>query len=106
MIVLTCLLATIRNTTSDRVVLVSNSKKVLLLLFGTKVNLFVQTLDIFQQMCEEIKYPFLRLDGDTALSARQKMVDDFNQPGNNLCGFSLLTCFSILLIVCSCIFII
>ncbi|CAN6466682.1 unnamed protein product [Victoria cruziana] len=61
--VLARLLAHLRQKTDDRVVLVSN---------------YTQTLDLFAQLCRERRYPFLRLDGTTSISKRQKLVNQFN----------------------------
>ncbi|XP_049935470.1 protein CHROMATIN REMODELING 25-like [Nymphaea colorata] len=36
------------------------------------------TLDLFAQLCRERRYPFLRLDGSTSISKRQKLVNRFN----------------------------
>jgi len=49
--VLDRLLDTVRRTTDDRVVLVSN---------------FTETLDVFEELCQLRKWPFLRLDGGTS----------------------------------------
>ncbi|KAF3773416.1 DNA repair and recombination protein [Nymphaea thermarum] len=61
--VLARLLAHLRQRTDDRIVLVSN---------------YTQTLDLFAQLCRERRYPFLRLDGSTSISKRQKLVNQFN----------------------------
>ncbi|KAL2937016.1 Protein CHROMATIN REMODELING 25 [Bienertia sinuspersici] len=61
--VLARLLAQLRQKTDDRIVLVSN---------------YTQTLDLFAQLCRERRYPFLRLDGTTSISKRQKLVNRFN----------------------------
>ncbi|XP_052199015.1 protein CHROMATIN REMODELING 25 [Diospyros lotus] len=63
--VLARLLAQLRQRTDDRIVLVSN---------------YTQTLDLFAQLCRERRYPFLRLDGTTSISKRQKLVNCFNDP--------------------------
>ncbi|KAL7156802.1 hypothetical protein ABFS83_02G033500 [Erythranthe nasuta] len=63
--VLARLLAQLRQKTDDRIVLVSN---------------YTQTLDLFAQLCRERRYPFLRLDGTTSISKRQKLVNQFNDP--------------------------
>ncbi|KAA8550289.1 hypothetical protein F0562_001973 [Nyssa sinensis] len=42
-----------------------------------------QTLDLFAQLCRERRYPFLRLDGTTSISKRQKLVNRFNDPSND-----------------------
>lgn len=61
--VLARMLAQLRQKTDDRIVLVSN---------------YTQTLDLFAQLCRERRYPFLRLDGSTSISKRQKLVNLFN----------------------------
>ncbi|MFT7816245.1 DNA repair and recombination protein RAD54B isoform X1 [Arapaima gigas] len=48
---------------SDRVVLVSN---------------YTQTLDLLQDLCVHLGYSFCRLDGQTPVSQRQRLVDRFN----------------------------
>ncbi|KAG0289623.1 helicase [Linnemannia gamsii] len=81
------LLQSLRENTSERVVLVSN---------------FTQTLDILQEMCTQRHYKFLRLDGSTPSHKRQELVDKFNSPsaksggvGLNLIGASRLIMFDI-----------
>ncbi len=54
------LLQTVRATTDDRCVLISN---------------YTQTLDLFAALCRERHWPFVRLDGTTAVKKRQKLVD-------------------------------
>ncbi|KAL5788356.1 hypothetical protein ACOSP7_005305 [Xanthoceras sorbifolium] len=63
MLVLARLLGHLRQRTDDRIVLVSN---------------YTQTLDLFGQLCRERRYPYLRLDGTTSISKRQKLVNCFN----------------------------
>ncbi|CAF2439236.1 unnamed protein product [Rotaria sp. Silwood2] len=65
MIVLDYLLAVIKATTDDRVVLVSN---------------YTQTLDIFEKLCQQRRYQFVRLDGSMSIKKRGKIVDSFNNP--------------------------
>ncbi|KAK9136014.1 hypothetical protein Syun_015344 [Stephania yunnanensis] len=38
----------------------------------------MHTLDLFAQLCRERRYPYLRLDGTTSISKRQKLVNHFN----------------------------
>lgn len=66
--VLARLLGHLRQRTDDRIVLVSN---------------YTQTLDLFAQLCRERRYPYLRLDGTTSISKRQKLVNHFNDPSKN-----------------------
>ncbi|XP_046840079.1 DNA repair and recombination protein RAD54B-like [Xenia sp. Carnegie-2017] len=55
------------NSFQERVVVVSN---------------YTQTLDIIQRSCERNKYPYLRLDGQTATNHRHSLVERFNMKGN------------------------
>ncbi|KAI8014947.1 Protein CHROMATIN REMODELING 25 [Camellia lanceoleosa] len=66
--VLARFLSQLRQRTDDRIVLVSN---------------YTQTLDLFAQLCRERRYPFLRLDGTTSISKRQKLVNRFNDPSKD-----------------------
>ncbi|KAF3681227.1 Protein CHROMATIN REMODELING 25 [Capsicum annuum] len=72
--VLARLLAQLHQKTDDRIVLVSN---------------YTQTLDLFSQLCRERRYPFLRLDGTTSISKRQKLVNRFNDPTKDEFAFLL-----------------
>ncbi|XP_027105933.1 protein CHROMATIN REMODELING 25 [Coffea arabica] len=72
--VLARLLAHLHQRTNDRIVLVSN---------------YTQTLDLFAQLCRERRYPFLRLDGTTSISKRQKLVNRFNDPSKDEFAFLL-----------------
>lgn len=72
--VLARLLAQLRNSTDDRIVLVSN---------------YTQTLDLFAQLCRERRYPFLRLDGSTSINKRQKLVNHLNDPSKDEFAFLL-----------------
>lgn len=65
MMVLERFLRTIRTSTTDKVVLISN---------------YTQTLDIFDKMCRMNRWGNFRLDGTMAIPKRQKMVDQFNDP--------------------------
>nr|DAD41242.1 TPA_asm: hypothetical protein HUJ06_015565 [Nelumbo nucifera] len=72
--VLARLLAQLRQKTDDRIVLVSN---------------YTQTLDLFAQLCRERRYPYLRLDGTTSISKRQKLVNRFNDLSKDEFAFLL-----------------
>ncbi|TRY84559.1 hypothetical protein DNTS_001308 [Danionella cerebrum] len=66
LVVLTELLAAIKNVNhTDRVVLVSN---------------YTQTLDLLQDVCDHLGYTWCRLDGQTPVAQRQRLVDSFNSP--------------------------
>lgn len=55
-------------TSDDKVVLVSN---------------YTQTLNVFALMCEAHDWGYVRLDGSTAQSKRNEMVETFNRPGSH-----------------------
>ena len=65
--VLDYLLAVIKSTTDDKVVLVSN---------------YTQTLDLFERLCLKRNYKFVRLDGTMNIKKRSKVVDSFNDPSS------------------------
>ncbi|KAF3320678.1 putative DNA repair protein rhp54 [Carex littledalei] len=48
-----------------------------------------KTLDLFAQLCRERRYPFVRLDGTTSISKRQKLVNQFNDPSKDEFAFLL-----------------
>lgn len=62
--VLDQLLHTLRTTTQEKVVLVSN---------------YTATLDLLQTLLTSLDHPYLRLDGSTPSAKRQELVDDFNR---------------------------
>ncbi|KAI9101973.1 SNF2 family N-terminal domain-containing protein [Phlyctochytrium arcticum] len=62
-IVLRNLVANIRKTTSEKVVLVSH---------------WTNSLDLMEKLCIQQNWPFLRIDGQTPPSERQPLVDLFN----------------------------
>ena len=72
--VLDGLLSTLRFTTKDRIVLVSN---------------YTQTLDMFADLCKERRYPHVRLDGGTSSNKRQMILDKFNNPLEDQFAFLL-----------------
>ena len=59
---------------NDKIVIVSN---------------YTQTLDLIGLMCRENSWGFCRLDGSVTMKKRQKMVDEFNDPGSSLIAFLL-----------------
>lgn len=59
---------------NDKIVIVSN---------------YTQTLDLIGRMCRENTWGFCRLDGSISMKKRQKMVDEFNDPGSSLIAFLL-----------------
>ncbi|EPQ32395.1 uncharacterized protein PFL1_00591 [Pseudozyma flocculosa PF-1] len=65
MMVLQRFLETIRATTNDKIVLISN---------------YTQTLDVFERMCRANRWGNFRLDGTMTVNKRQKLVDKFNDP--------------------------
>lgn len=64
-LVLDCMLALIKTTTSDKVVLVSN---------------YTQTLDLCEKLFRQRGYLFVRLDGTMSIKKRAKIVEKFNNP--------------------------
>ncbi|KAJ8681506.1 hypothetical protein QAD02_017298 [Eretmocerus hayati] len=63
LMVLDCLLALVKSTTTDKIVLVSN---------------YTQTLDLFERLCAKRKYKYVRLDGTMSIKKIAKVVDNFN----------------------------
>ena len=57
--VLDCLLAVVKSSSSDKVVLVSN---------------YTQTLDMFENLCHLRNYGYVRLDGSMTIKKRAKVV--------------------------------
>ena len=70
------LLHTMRTTTTDKVVIVSN---------------YTSTLDLLSTLLTSLAYPFLRLDGSTPSSKRQDLVDTFNRTPPSACFAFLLS---------------
>ncbi|TGZ46145.1 DNA repair and recombination protein RAD54-like protein [Temnothorax longispinosus] len=68
LMVLDCLLASIKTTTNDKIVLVSN---------------YTQTLDLFEKLCHKRSYNYVRLDGTMTIKKRAKVVDNFNSANSN-----------------------
>jgi len=72
--VLDCLLAVVKSSSSDKVVLVSN---------------YTQTLDMFENLCHLRNYGYVRLDGSMTIKKRAKVVDEFNDPTSSQFVFML-----------------
>ncbi|KAI8774132.1 DNA repair and recombination protein RAD54 [Biomphalaria glabrata] len=64
-VILDTLLALIKSTTNDKVILVSN---------------YTQTLDLFEKLCQQRGYGNVRLDGSMTIKKRAKVVERFNDP--------------------------
>ncbi|KAK0069943.1 DNA repair and recombination protein RAD54 [Biomphalaria pfeifferi] len=64
-VTLDTLLALIKSTTNDKVILVSN---------------YTQTLDLFEKLCQQRGYRNVRLDGSMTIKKRAKVVERFNDP--------------------------
>ncbi|KAG0717924.1 DNA repair and recombination protein RAD54B [Chionoecetes opilio] len=61
--VVSCMLWALREAGQEKIVLVSN---------------YTTTLDMLAALCARYDYPYLRLDGSTPSSKRQRLVDSFN----------------------------
>jgi len=72
--VLDCLLAVVKSSSTDKVVLVSN---------------YTQTLDMFENLCHIRNYGYVRLDGSMSIKKRGKIVDEFNDPTSSSFIFML-----------------
>ena len=66
--VLDYILAMVKSTSNDKVVLVSN---------------YTQTLDLFENLCQLRRYNYVRLDGSMSIKKRGKVVDQFNDPASS-----------------------
>lgn len=73
-LVLDMMLAQIKMTTTDKIVLISN---------------YTQTMDLFEKMCRKRTYQFVRLDGSMSIKKRGKIVEDFNKPDSEIFIFLL-----------------
>jgi DNA repair and recombination RAD54-like protein len=72
--VLAAMLAELRATTDDRIVVVSN---------------YVEQLELVGKLCRAKKYPFVCLDGSTTARKRQQHVNDFNDKSSDVMVFLL-----------------
>ena len=70
------LLYTLKTTTTEKIVLVSN---------------YTSTLEILEALLTSLSYPYLRLDGSTPSAKRQTFVDDFNRSPASQCFAFLLS---------------
>lgn len=70
------LLHTLRTTTSEKIVLVSN---------------YTSTLDLLETLLTSLSHAYLRLDGSTPSSKRQDLVDTFNRSPASQCFAFLLS---------------
>lgn len=66
--ILDVILAIVKATSDDKVVLVSN---------------YTQTIDVFQKLAAMRGYQYVRLDGSMSVKKRMKIVDKFNDPNGN-----------------------
>lgn len=72
--VLDLILAVVKATSDDKVVLVSN---------------YTQTIELFEKLARLRGYQFVRLDGSMSIKKRMKIVDNFNDPNSNVYLFML-----------------
>lgn len=70
------LLHTLRTTTEEKIILVSN---------------YTSTLDLLQTLLTSLAHPYVRLDGSTPSSKRQDIVDNFNRSPASQCFAFLLS---------------
>lgn len=65
LMLLDCMLASLKTNTTDKIVLVSN---------------YTQTLDLFERLSRKRGYNYVRLDGTMTIKKRGKVVENFNKP--------------------------
>lgn len=73
-LLLDVMLAALKSSTTDKIVLVSN---------------YTQTLDFIEKLCRKREYVFCRLDGSMSIKKRGKIVEDFNKPDSDQFIFML-----------------
>lgn len=73
-LVLDLMLAQIKSTSNDKIVLISN---------------YTQTMDLFEKMCRKRQYTYVRLDGSMSIKKRGQIVEKFNTPDSDLFIFLL-----------------
>lgn len=73
-LVLDLMLAQIKMTSDDKIVLISN---------------YTQTMDLFEKICRKRQYRFVRLDGSMSIKKRGKIVEDFNKADSEIFIFLL-----------------
>lgn len=74
LMLLDCMLASIKMNTTDKIVLVSN---------------YTQTLDLFEKLSTKRGYGYVRLDGSMTIKKRSKVVDEFNKSDSSIFIFML-----------------
>lgn len=74
LMLLDIILASLKSSTDDKIVLVSN---------------YTQTLDLFERLCRKRGYRYVRLDGSMSIKKRSKVVDGFNDPNSDQFIFML-----------------
>ncbi|CAL4145444.1 unnamed protein product [Meganyctiphanes norvegica] len=72
--VLDTLMALIKSTSDDKIVLISN---------------YTQTLDLFETLASLRGYQYVRLDGSMSIKKRAKIVENFNDPSSGVFIFML-----------------
>jgi DNA repair and recombination protein RAD54 and RAD54-like protein len=73
-LLLDVMLAALKTTTNDKIVLVSN---------------YTQTLDFLEKLCRKRGYVYCRLDGSMSIKKRGKIVEQFNKPDSEIFVFML-----------------